>query len=577
MADEQNGFRISRRALLKGAGATGLAAALPIVGLSQRRALAGPSSSGTPEQVHLTWGSDPTKSVVVSWASPGEATNARVTVWAAGGFTRTLPAVQRIYTDGLNGETVWTYHATLDHLAPGTGYHYAVTADNDANASDPFSASFTTAPAGRAPFRFTSFGDLSTPNTAWVLSYGQSVHAVDQVNAQKPLFHLLNGDLCYANLNPKFQPEVWADFNNNNQRSAAFLPWMPCDGNHEIEFDNGPQGLDSYLTRYTLPDNGVSGFEGRWYSFRVGSVQFVSLAADDVIYQDAAAFVGGPAPLVPASSTGNPPIAPGTSLYVHGYSGGKQTAWLAQTLSNARRDNSIDWIVVQMHECALSSSITGNGSDLGIRQEWLGLFDEFEVDLVLCGRDHDYERSFPVRGVDHNAGWDAATQATVDTFRPKPVTTAAGNTFDTSQGTIHLILGGGGTSAPLDEYGFDSATGSTEAKIFTKHNAPVFSSTPGVYVRPGADAREDAVWSALRDPSTGYGIAVFDVDPGDGDTTSIRVTYLHVAGADPVNPNTGAKGSPSANYAEFDTFTLTRQRSDRSRSGSQLVKAGASS
>ncbi|MBV8529531.1 MAG: metallophosphoesterase family protein, partial [Candidatus Dormibacteraeota bacterium] len=397
MADEQNGFRISRRALLKGAGATGLAAALPIVGLSQRRAIAGPSTSGTPEQVHLTWGSDPRKSVVVSWASPGEAANARATVWASGGFTRTVPAVQRIYTDGLNGDTVWTYHATLHHLAPGTRYQYAVTADNDANAADPFSASFTTAPAGRAPFRFTSFGDLSTPNTAWVLSYGQSVYAVDQVNAQKPLFHLLNGDLCYANLNPKFQPQVWADFNNNNQRSAAFLPWMPCDGNHEIEFDNGPQGLDSYLTRYTLPGNGVSGFEGRWYSFRIGSVQFVSLAADDVIYQDAAAFVGGPAALVPASSTGNPPIPPGTSLYVHGYSGGRQTAWLAQTLAAARKDESIDWIVVQMHECALSSSITGNGSDLGIRQEWLGLFDRYEVDLVLCGHDHDYERSYPVR------------------------------------------------------------------------------------------------------------------------------------------------------------------------------------
>ncbi len=191
--------------------------------------------------------------------------------------------------------------------------------------------------------------------------YGQSTYAVDEVNAQQPLFHLLNGDLCYANLNPLSQPEVWRDFGNNNQRSAAFRPWMPCPGNHELEFDNGPQGLDSYLSRYTLPDNGVPGFAGRWYTFRVGSVQFVSLAADDVIYQDAAAFVGGPSPLVPASSTGNPPIPPGTSLYLHGYSNGKQTAWLQRTLAAARAQEAVDWIVVQMHECALSSS-TGNQS-----------------------------------------------------------------------------------------------------------------------------------------------------------------------------------------------------------------------
>jgi hypothetical protein len=503
---------------------------------------------------------------VVSWASPDQANNARVLVRAQdGGPSRTVPAVQKIYTDGLNGETVWTYHAALHHLRPDASYQYLVTADNDSNAGDPFAAAFKTAPAGRAAFRFTSFGDLATPNTQWMLSYGQSAYAVDQVNTQQPLFHLLNGDLCYANLNPTSQPEVWRDFGNNNQRSAAFLPWMPCPGNHEIEFDNGPQGLASYLTRYTLPDNGLSGFAGRWYTFRVGSVQFVSLAADDVMYQDAAAFVAGPSSLTPAASTGNPPILPGTSFYVRGYSGGKQTTWLERTLAAARGDNSVDWIVVQMHECALSSSITGNGSDLGIRQQWLDLFDRFEVDLVLCGHDHDYERSFPVRGVEHNVGWDAATGAPVDTFRPIPVTTDDLGELDTTRGTVHLILGGGGTSAPLDDYGLDSSNGEPEAKIFTTHNAPAPTSTPGAYARAGADAREDAVWSAKRDPATGYGIAVFDVDPGrvDDGRTTIRVTYLHAPGVDPTNPTSGAKGTPHRHYSPFETFTLTRPHSNR--------------
>ena len=36
----------------------------------------------------------------------------------------------------------------------------------------------------------------------------------------QPLFHLLNGDLCYADLNPMVQPEVWRDFGDNNQPSA---------------------------------------------------------------------------------------------------------------------------------------------------------------------------------------------------------------------------------------------------------------------------------------------------------------------------------------------------------------------
>jgi len=40
------------------------------------------------------------------------------------------------------------------------------------------------------------------------------------------------------------------------------------------------------------------------------------------------------------------------------------------------------------------------------------------------------------------------------------------------------------------------------------------------------------------------------------------VTYYHALGADPVNPNTGAKGAPTPDYTEFEKFTLVRPRSD---------------
>ena len=152
----------------------------------------------------------------------------------------------------------------------------------------------------------------------------------------------------------------------------------------------------------------------------MGSALFVSLDADDVVYQDAGPLVSGPAALTPAASTGNPAIAPGTSLYVRGYSGGAQTAWLRRTLAGARADRSVDWIIVQMHQDACSSSATGNGSDLGIREQWLPLFDEYQVDLVLCGHDHDYERSFPVRGYDSMVGTEVATGAAGADPAPAP-------------------------------------------------------------------------------------------------------------------------------------------------------------
>ncbi|MEX3960966.1 purple acid phosphatase family protein [Paraburkholderia sp. EG286B] len=550
-ASTESGASVSRRGFLKLAGASGFASAAGAFAGSAKADAATPD--GTPEQIHLTWGEDPTREVVVSWASLASSTNPRVIYSADRGKRETVHAIQRTYTDGLTGVVVFTYHARLHGLDPATTYRYEVTADNDSHAGSPFSSSFTTAPRGRAKFRFTSYGDLATPNTGWVLSSPQSRFAVEAVERFQPLFHLLNGDLCYANLNPAHQTDVWRDFGNNNQTSSANRPWMPCPGNHEIEFYNGPQGLNSYLTRYTLPHNGTQ-FSGRWYSFRVSNVLFVSLDADDVVYQDAAAFVAGPSPLVPAASTGNAPVQPGTSFYVRGYSNGVQTRWLEQTLKLAREDDDIDWIVVQMHQDALSSSKTGNGSDKGIREAWLPLFDRYGVDLVVCGHDHDYERSYPVRGCNHHAGVDAKTGASVDTLQPRPVTHAqgTGNTFDTSHGTIHLILGGGGTSAPLDVYGVDAGNGNPQAQVFTKPNHPVAGTTAGTFARPTADALEDAIWSAQRDTGTGYGIAVFDVDPGShGGKTTITMNYYHAPGADQ---------TPTGNYELFETITLAKSR-----------------
>ncbi len=149
------------------------------------------TADGTPEQIHLTWGDDPTRVVVVSWVSRGQAERPRVRIGQ-----RVITAAERAYTDAPSGAVTWTYHARVDGLRPGATYGYAVTADNDVNATDPFSATFTTAPAGRAAFRFTSFGDLAAPGQE------RAAYAVGAVETFQPLFHLLNGDLADARPDP---------------------------------------------------------------------------------------------------------------------------------------------------------------------------------------------------------------------------------------------------------------------------------------------------------------------------------------------------------------------------------------
>jgi phosphodiesterase/alkaline phosphatase D-like protein len=164
---------LSRRGFLTGAGAIGAAAAASPLALIADDAKSAPAD-GTPEQVHITWGDDPSSTVFVSWASPTQVINPRVNVRHSSGGANTIHAVQRTYTDGLNGQTVFTYHAKLGRLPHGSIFHCSVTADNDRNREQPFTATFQTAPRGRVPFRWTSYGDLATPVTSWVLCSPQS-------------------------------------------------------------------------------------------------------------------------------------------------------------------------------------------------------------------------------------------------------------------------------------------------------------------------------------------------------------------------------------------------------------------
>jgi hypothetical protein len=392
-----------------------------------------------PEQLHVQFGADAAREAAVSWATAERVSRPRLSLGLPGaGFGLTIVAEERAYTEALTGQTVYTYHARLTHLVPDSQYQYQV---YHAGAA-PVVGGFRTGPVGRSrPFRFTSFGDQSVPSPVGMGLGPWSANAqfvVDAVDATDPLFHLMNGDLCYANVSDD-PVGTWASFFNNNMRSAANRAWMPAAGNHDNEAGNGAQGYLSYQTRFTLPDNGESPeWQGNWYAFVVGNIAFISLNNDDVCWQDGA-FSGYRRDNVPdyVDNEDDP--------YIHGYSGGAQRAWLEHTLRQARCQPDVDWVVVVMHQVAMSSAHF-NGADLGIRQEWLPLFDRYGVDMVLAGHEHHFERTFAVRGTLPE--------------RPELLTPAPQGddptVIDTSKGTVHMILGGGGNPGFTPSTAFDS-------------------------------------------------------------------------------------------------------------------------
>jgi hypothetical protein len=466
--------------------------------------------------LHLQFGKNASTEVVVSWHTTEAVRNPRVMLGApTSGFGRTVAAETRTYRDAKSNIEVRVNHARLTNLTPDTEYVYAAGHDG----ANPEAGTVRTAPSGRKPLRFTSFGDQGTPTLGRLVgdkyasdnvgtpSAGDTTLAIERLG---PLFNLVNGDLCYANL-AQDRIRTWSDWFEWNSRSARYRPWMPAAGNHENELGNGPIGFGAYQSYFAVPDSGSSPqLRGLWYSFTAGSVRVISLNNDDVAFQD------------------------GGNSYVHGYSGGEQRRWLEAELADARRDLNVDWVVVCMHQTAISTADRFNGADLGIREQWLPLFDQYRVDLVVCGHEHHYERSHPLRG----------TLGT-DTRTPKPVETEATRTdvIDTTRGTVHLIIGGGGTSQPSNMLLFPQP----RCRVLTGVGAydPAIKAKAPLYVI------EDAPWSAFRDRENPYGFSAFEVDPGQpGGNTSIKATHYAL---------NGLFGAVTI----VDEFTLTKPRAEK--------------
>ncbi|MEX5634314.1 metallophosphoesterase family protein [Parafrankia sp. FMc2] len=468
--------------------------------------------------VHLTFGADPAASMVVSWITRAPVRQPQVHVrgtrpGAPAGSS--VGAVTRHYTDSTTRREIFAHHALLDGLQPDTEYRYELSF-RAGRARTATGATFRTAPRGRAAFTFTCFGDHGTDRPADPHGTAASGTLVTGLERLAPLFTLVNGDLAYSNVRD-VPPTAWSDWLAMISPSATRRPWMPAPGNHETERGNGALGLAAYQTYFRLPDNGAEPYlNGLWYAFTVGGVRFIVLSGDDVCYQDAG------------------------RVYLHGYSSGRQTAWLEQELKQARADRDVDWVIVAVHQAAVSTAEFHNGADLGLREEWLPLFDRYGVDLVLSGHEHHYERTHPLRGV--VAGTPTRTPRPV----PGATTVVDGETtIDTSAGGVHMLVGTGGSSTPSAHQLFDPPA--------CRVTVGVREPEPGQRHHPSVRVRESAPWLAARFPEHPYAFAGFAVEPGaDGGPTRIRVTVYDSSTAEPV---------------PFDTFTLVRPSGDSGGSG----------
>jgi hypothetical protein len=522
---------VSRRSALRGAAgaATGLAAAGglgAVLAACGTRAGGGPPAGPPPLAVtgrHLSFGADPTRQMAVAGELTTRPTGrVLLDIGTDPGYGTTIEAEVRELVsqvpqaDGsIRAADQFFVHGLAQGLTPGQRYHYRFRLPGGGTTPD---AVFGTAPAGRAPFTFTAFGDQGvngptsngngftddyykggdtrrTPEPASAL--------VGVVTSRNPAFHLLAGDICYAdpsgdgrpmrNAAPheppsgfdNFDPTTWTAYFHQIEPSAASTPWMFATGNHDMEalYDDNTapggatHGYGGHAARMDLPRTGPSGCPSV-YSFTYSDLGVLSLDANDLSAE------------IPTNA---------------GYSGGAQLAWVRDTLHRLRADASVDFVVAFFHHCAFATS-GSHASDGGVRAALAPLFEEFGVDLVVQGHNHQYERSNPIKG--GRSGAQAPDGSTVH-----PAT----------DGTTYICVGSGGrpryTWQPgeTDRYrgntGPDSGTGSTS------------------FLAMGEDAKqpEQVDWSQAR--YLDYAVLSVDVRPGaPGADSSMTVRAINDMG-----------------------------------------------
>ncbi|ULR50850.1 purple acid phosphatase family protein [Streptomyces deccanensis] len=432
---------------------------------------------------HLAFGNDPRTEVTVSWQVPVAVKKPFIRIGAhPQDLSRRLDAeVRTLHTPagvGASGDhTQYYVHAELTHLKPGRTYYYGV-GHAGFDPAEPHLlgtlGTFTTAPAHKAPFTFTAFGDEG------VGYHGLANNSL--LLGQNPAFHLHAGDIAYADpagqgktADTGFDSRVWDQFLAQTESVAKSVPWMPAYGNHDMEAWYSPNGYGGEEARWNLPDNGPDrkNLPGV-YSFVFGNTAVISLDANDISFE------------IPANL---------------GISGGTQTKWLEAQLKKFRASRDVDFVVVFFHHCAYCTS-TAHASEGGVRQEWVPLFEKYSVDLVINGHNHQYERTDVIKG-----------GAVV---KKLPI---GGTAYPETEGVVYVTAGAAGRSL----YAFSAPLS------YEGHENEVESVSSYINVKDGKQ-NETVTWSRVR--YLDYSFLRVDVKPAPkGHYATLTVSGIAETGA----------------------------------------------
>src|SRR5215217_2779500 len=243
--------------------------------------------------------------------------------------------------------------------------------------------------------RYKAYASSSDFNFAAAGDCGCGRYSADAEDQHVPGEDIVNG---IVNKNPELVLGL-GDFSYEETADCWFEMIAPLDdkmkitiGNHD---DETTELLDQYMSHFNLTK--------QFYSFEYQNVHFTVISTE--LLADSEAI--------------------------------EQYEFVNADLASAASNPNIDWIVIFYHKNAyISPDNTGGDSpprrvEIAFRDAYHPLFEKYEVDLVLQGHAHHYERSYPIRYNNANSSVPIITDAHT-------------NNYSNPEGQIFVTVGTGG-------------------------------------------------------------------------------------------------------------------------------------
>lgn len=300
------------------------------------RKTAWPSSS-EPDQVLLTWSSDPSTSIDIQWRTDTTVQSGLVKYRVRGAETgKTQQAEKYVMEDRelMNDRFIHRFTARIRNLQPGTDYEYLIAPENDWKKAFTFST-----PANDDFFSFIWFGDVHHKK-----EFGD-LHKKAGAAHPEVAFYTIAGDLVGDGL----YRDQWDDLFEFSKEVNCRKPLMNVPGNHDNRLGLGAK---MYRDMFSYPTNGPEGVpKEQTYSFTYKNALFLMLDATSSVEA--------------------------------------QTAWIEEQLANTKAT----WKIAVFH----FPPYNWEEPYLDIQEEWIPLFDKYHVNMVFSGHIHYYMRSKPMK------------------------------------------------------------------------------------------------------------------------------------------------------------------------------------